>query len=367
MGSVVGGLFGGADAAEDAAAAQGKAADQSIAFQKDALKQVRGDLAPYRDAGINALYGGPQYDQAAYDKALADFYALPAIGGKTPTTKTKGNDRNRETLPKSQRAGTGYLTLQQYQALPETERIRYEKNSKGQFIRKAPKLEDFKLNPSGGLLDLVTNPEAQKNFITNSPFFDSLAKRSTDTLLSNQAARGKVGSGGTAEALQNSLLLLGSDLLNQSIGQRQNLATMGQNAAAQTGSATQGVSNSISDLYTQKGNAQASGIIGAQNANSQMVGNLASTALSGYALATAPTAAAGSGIASLLALSDIRTKENIKHVGYLYNGLPVYTFKYKGQNDIRMNVMAQDVEKIKPEAVIEHNGLKYVDMEAVWQ
>jgi hypothetical protein len=255
-------------AASDAADAEARAGNQSIAFQKDALKQIRGDLAPYRDAGITALYGGPQYDQQAYDKALADFNALPALGGKTKTNKRTGATTTT--------GGKGFLTLAQYQALNPADRINYEKNAQGNFIRKAPQLSDFKLNPSGGLLDLVTNPEAQKNFITNNPFFDALAKQSTDTLLNNQAARGKVGSGGTAQALQNSLLLLGNDLLNQNIGQRQTIANMGESAAAQTGTATQNTAAGVGNTLEGIGNARAAGAVGSANAWNTALGGISS-------------------------------------------------------------------------------------------
>jgi len=61
------------------------------------------------------------------------------------------------------------------------------------------------------------------------------------------------------------------------------------------------------------------------------------------------------------AASDRRVKTNIKIVGKTDSGLPVYTYKYKGQNTTQMGVMAQDVEMVNPEAVVEINGIKHVD------
>jgi len=211
-----------------------------------------------------------------------------------------------------------------------------------------------------GLTDLITNPQKQKDFITSNPFFDSLATRATNTLMGNAAAKGKVGSGGTAEALQNSLLLLGNDLLNQNIGQRQNLATMGANAAAGQATTTQQTASNVTnamgnagqnimDLTTGAGNAKAAGIIGAQNANANMVGNLVNTG------------------ASLWALSDIRAKEDIKPIGTLDNGIPIYSYRYIGEEEIRIGPMAQEVEEILPEAVKEHDGYKYINMERICQ
>ena len=65
--------------------------------------------------------------------------------------------------------------------------------------------------------------------------------------------------------------------------------------------------------------------------------------------------------------SDIRAKENIKQIGFLSNGLPLYEFEYKtefkdkaGHGRYR-GVMADEVEQIMPQAVVtDSNGYKYV-------
>lgn len=53
----------------------------------------------------------------------------------------------------------------------------------------------------------------------------------------------------------------------------------------------------------------------------------------------------------LLAGSDRRLKENIKRVGMTDAGLPVYTFRYKGDLRTHMGVMADEVEQKFPHAV----------------
>ena len=69
-------------------------------------------------------------------------------------------------------------------------------------------------------------------------------------------------------------------------------------------------------------------------------------------------------------MSDIRTKENIKHIAWLPNGLPVYTYEYKDEfkdhplagHGTHTGVMAQEVEVMYPNAVITlDNGYKAVD------
>ena len=49
--------------------------------------------------------------------------------------------------------------------------------------------------------------------------------------------------------------------------------------------------------------------------------------------------------------SDERLKEDIKEVGITNAGLPVYTYRYKGEPTVHMGVMAQDVAQTQPDAL----------------
>ena len=69
-------------------------------------------------------------------------------------------------------------------------------------------------------------------------------------------------------------------------------------------------------------------------------------------------------------MSDIRTKENIKQIHWLPNGLPVYEYEYKAEfkdhplagHGTHTGVMAQEVQAFMPEAVITlENGYLAVD------
>jgi hypothetical protein len=61
--------------------------------------------------------------------------------------------------------------------------------------------------------------------------------------------------------------------------------------------------------------------------------------------------------------SDVRLKEDITPVGKLDNGLTVYRYKFIGQNHYQIGLLAQDVEKVMPEAVGEIAGYKAVNYE----
>jgi hypothetical protein len=71
-------------------------------------------------------------------------------------------------------------------------------------------------------------------------------------------------------------------------------------------------------------------------------------------------------------MSDIRTKEHIKQVGFLPNGLSVYEYEYKPKwkdeagHGKFIGVMAQEVEMVQPEAVITRpDGYKMVNYGAL--
>ena len=67
-----------------------------------------------------------------------------------------------------------------------------------------------------------------------------------------------------------------------------------------------------------------------------------------------------------MAFSDRRLKEDIKPIGKLDNGLQLYSYKYIGQERTHVGVMADEVQKVIPDAVHENEaGFLMVDYEKV--
>lgn len=64
-------------------------------------------------------------------------------------------------------------------------------------------------------------------------------------------------------------------------------------------------------------------------------------------------------------MSDKRMKEDIKKLGKTDEGHNIYSFRYKGSPLMQLGVMAQEVEKKKPEAVMDIGGVKFVDYSKV--
>ncbi|GAA0532462.1 hypothetical protein GCM10009097_57190 [Pigmentiphaga daeguensis] len=140
---------------------------------------------------------------------------------------------------------------------------------------------------------------------------------------------------------------LASDQFNRFSG----LAGLGQNAAAGVGNAGMQTASNIGNLAQQGAAAQGSGLIGAANANASTLGNLGNLGMS------------AAGIYALL--SDMRTKADIEPIGRTKKGHTLYRYRYKGDPTLQIGVMAQEVEQADPDAVIEVNGVKYVDYSKV--
>lgn len=59
--------------------------------------------------------------------------------------------------------------------------------------------------------------------------------------------------------------------------------------------------------------------------------------------------------------SDIQLKEEVEPIGELFDGTPVYSYRYVGDPVTRIGLMAQDIEERVPEAVHDIDGFKAVD------
>lgn len=59
--------------------------------------------------------------------------------------------------------------------------------------------------------------------------------------------------------------------------------------------------------------------------------------------------------------SDKRIKHNYHIVGKSPSGINIWEFSYLGSNDRYVGVMADEIEKCQPDAVIYNNGFMSVD------
>ncbi|MGE9269430.1 MAG: tail fiber domain-containing protein, partial [Verrucomicrobiales bacterium] len=71
------------------------------------------------------------------------------------------------------------------------------------------------------------------------------------------------------------------------------------------------------------------------------------------------------GGAALLAFSDARLKEGVERIGTTKDGLPWYSYHYKGDPTRREGVMAQEIVDLAPDAVVDVGGVLAVNYEKV--
>lgn len=122
-------------------------------------------------------------------------------------------------------------------------------------------------------------------------------------------------------------------------------AGMGQNALGIQSGAGQNYATNVGNLQTGLASAQMNAQL-ADASRPSMFGQLLG---------------AGAQLGSAYLMSDIAVKTNISQIG-TQNGYPLYKFAYKDNPDKQyIGVMAQDVEKVNPSAVVEIGGVKHVN------
>lgn len=178
---------------------------------------------------------------------------------------------------------------------------------------------------------------------------------SMDAILKAAMARGSIGNdaigaAGNAVAQQSGLFdIAGKGVAGQNLGAQAEL----DNAIQRYGFETDSPFAALNNYFK---------IIGANNWGGTSTGTGSKTETS--TPSTLDTIGKLMGSAGSLAsfFSDRRIKTDIVQIGTLYDGLPVYRFRYKDVPELlQIGLMAQDVEKKYPEAVGEVRGVKTVN------
>jgi len=175
---------------------------------------------------------------------------------------------------------------------------------------------------------------------------DIMARKRAEAVQAGQQAFNLAGQFYTAPGLQ----LLGSQPLSYQVGNQ--MMGLGLDAIGAGKPQLFDVGSALN-----LGAAQRQNIVNAQAANAQAQASYSSGLFGGIGSAVG---GAATGLGMFMA-SDRRLKTDIEKVGKTDAGLPIYTYKYKGDNKTQMGVMAQDVEKKTPKAVKEVGGFKAVN------
>ena len=209
-------------------------------------------------------------------------------------------------------------------------------------------------------------------------------------MLANQSADLSAATANQNAMLQKGQLLAGLGT-NQDADARGNVALQGELGQAQTGmdnaqkqypltydaqteALLQGLNPGLFTGQTQVGTGKTTGTtttsedpgaLGVLGTAAQIGGLFAAPFTGGLSLAAMSAAAPGSaGFGNIV--SDRRLKRDVTRIGVRADGIPLYAFRYLWDRIVRYGVMAQDVLRVKPEAVIRHAaGFLMVDYGAL--
>tara|TARA_E500000305_G_C4024403_1_gene240905 strand:+ start:1160 stop:1951 length:792 start_codon:yes stop_codon:yes gene_type:complete len=208
------------------------------------------------------------------------------------------------------------------------------------------------INPESALMQGMYNQAAQQG--QDSLYTQNRMNRQ------NMAASGMGGQSGIANQMSADAATKTAGNLNN---QFQNMMNQNLGASNQLlGTVTQNdmtARDAMTSAYGQN-------ITNKNNWRSAMAGNVTKSAAQiGGSFDASQSGVDPSMIASLV-MCDARMKENIKRIANVKikgnHTIPLYQFTYKGRKKTHTNVMAQDVEKVRPQAVhTGKNGLKYVN------
>lgn len=314
IGDVVGGILGTdkqANAAQNAANTQAQSANYAADLQKQAFDKLQQALSPYTSIGTGILP------------------ALLTQLGYSGTFDGSGN------LTGVSPSATGLGALGKFNFNPTRQQL--EQTPGYQFtLQQGMKGVDNAMSAKGlGLSGAQAKGLADYTTGLASNTFQQQYQNALQNYQTNYNAQ--------QQQVNNLLGLLG----------------IGQNAAAGVGNAGMQSAQGIGNTLMSGANATAAGQIAAGNAQSNALSGGLNLGLGGagiYALLK------GGGLA---ALSDARHKREIRLIGHTEGGNKVYRYRYKGKPEWHVGVMAQEVEKIDPDAVINFGDTKYVDYSKV--
>ena len=172
------------------------------------------------------------------------------------------------------------------------------------------------------------------------------------------SANGTLNSGNQATALSKFNQGLAQTTNNNYVNQLSPYMNMAQNSG-----------NALSSLYTGLGTNEANTYMGANNTQVGLLGSIGNAQASGQMADQAQGMSLLGGGLNLLSgglgaiFSDERLKEDIEPVGELYDGQGIFRYRYKGDpsETTHIGLIAQDVENVSPESVVDVHGYKAVN------
>lgn len=219
----------------------------------------------------------------------------------------------------------------------------------------------------GNLMGLG-GPAASANMLAglqNYPGYQWALSQGQNALDQSAASRGLLLSGGQIKDTTAYGQGMANQLYNQYFGQLMGMSQLGQASAAMTGQQGTYAAQGAGMAQMAGSNAWANGMMGAANnlfgqngaLNDYLLSQMMSTpgGMQSYGVPMLNGSSIGlSGFDNSMPVanfSDRRAKENVRRIGVLPSGLPLYAYRYKGGALPQVGVMADEVERVAPEAV----------------
>jgi hypothetical protein len=204
-------------------------------------------------------------------------------------------------------------------------------------------LNQAQANAAAGMANTAYQGERQ-NQLTAASLAPTLANQD----FANIAAMGQAGAGWDAHNQANIDSNIAAYNYNQNAPWNYINRFLGSVNAGYPGDTSTGTSNSSSYAYGTP----------STNPTSSILGGILGGAGLGVQALQIPGVAAALGLTG----SDKRLKEDIKPVGKLKDGQTVYSYRFNGDPRTQIGLLAQEVERVHPEAVATHpSGYKMVD------
>ena len=143
------------------------------------------------------------------------------------------------------------------------ESIAFQRESRDLARKDLQPFREFGEGQIEPLNNLLSNPTG---YLQKNPLYENINNNSQRQIFANKAARGKLGSGGTALELQNRFLANGEGLINNQYNRLLGVTSAGQNAAAGQANIAQTTGVNVGNTLLEKGNAIAAGKVGSANA-----------------------------------------------------------------------------------------------------
>lgn len=292
---------------------------------------------PQSSLNLSGVQGIPQANDAAYNKAVDSVY-------NQATSRLDPQWAQQQTQLETQLANQGVAqnsdawnkAMTQFTQGKNDAYTSAENNA----ITQGSGVESNLFN-----MGLAANQAGVGNAVTSGNFANSAAGQQLAQALST------AGFGNTAQEQMFSNGMANANLNNSATGQR-----------TSTDLATAGLPGQYLNV-SLPGTGQSPDALGAYSLNAQQQ-------MAAYQAQTAQQSAKKGGMGSLAGtlgsaaiLSDRRVKRDIKVIGRAENGLPIYSFRYAWDDKPQIGLMAQDVERKNPHAVVTIGGIKHVDYE----